>query len=236
MSLSTPQKIRRFQRALYVNAKQDPGYRFYSLYDKLYREGILLYAYRLCWQKGGAAGMDGEGFADIEAYGLTRWLGEVQEGVRAGRYEPKPVHRVWIPKPGRVGQRPLGIPCIRDRVVQTAGKLIIEPIFEADFDEAAYGYRPGRSAVQAVERVHRALLDGRREVVDADLSSYFHTIPHWALMRSVARRICDRKMLKLIKRWLKAPVEQYDEQGRRRISGAKGSSRGTPQGGSSLRY
>ena len=167
----------------------------------------------------------------IEVYGVERWLGALREEVRTGRYKPQPVRRVMIPKASGVGQRPLGIPTIRDRVVETAATLVLEPIFEADFDEAAYGYRPKRGALDAVRRVHRAIDEGHIEVVDADLSKYFDTIPHSALMRCVARRISDGKMLRLIKMWLKAPVEETDERGHRRMSGGKKATRGTPQGG-----
>jgi len=172
VSLATPAKLRTLQRALYVTAKQEPARRFHALYDKVWRNDILAHAFALSQENGGAPGVDGISFAQIEAYGVTRWLGELREEVRTGRYSPQPVRRVMIPKSGGVGQRPLGIPTIRDRVVQTAAKLVIEPIFEADFDEAAYGYRPRRSAHEAIRVVHKALDDGRTEVVDADLSQY----------------------------------------------------------------
>lgn len=230
MSLATPQKLQRLQEALYAKAKQEPAFRFYCLYDKVYREDILAHAYALNRQQGGASGVDGQTFADIEAYGLQRWLAERREELRTGRYRPQPVRRVLIPKADG-GQRPLGIPTIRDRVVQTAAKLVLEPIFEADFDEAAYGYRPHRSALQAVQQVHAALRAGRTEVVDADLSAYFDTIPHAELMRCVARRCCDRKLLHLVKMWLQVPVEQGDARGRRWRSGGQHRHRGTPQGG-----
>jgi RNA-directed DNA polymerase len=214
-----------------VKAKQEPARRFHVLYDKVWREDILAHAFALSRQNGGAPGVDGETFGGIEAYGVGRWLDELREEVRAGRYTPQPVRRVMIPKSSGVGQRPLGIPTIRDRVVQTAATLVIEPIFEADFDEAACGYRPQRSALDAVRKVHHAIDKGHTEVVDADLSQYFDTIPHQALMQCVARRISDGKMLHLVKRWLKAPVEETDERGHRRLSGGKKATRGTPQGG-----
>ena len=172
MSLATPANLRRLQRALYATAKQDPARRFHVLYDKVWREDILAHAFALSRKNGGAPGVDEVTFAQIETYGVARWLGELREEVRTGRYTPQPVRRVMIPKSGGVGQRPLGIPTIRDRGVQTAAKLVIEPIFEADFDEAAYGYRPRRSAHEAIRIVHKALDDGRTEVVDADLSQY----------------------------------------------------------------
>jgi RNA-directed DNA polymerase len=231
VSLATPEKIRTLQRALYVKAKQEPTRRFHFLYDKVWRDDILAYAYACCRANGGAPGVDGETFARIEEYGVERWLKAVREEVRTGRYKPQPVRRVMIPKPGGAGQRPLGVPTIRDRVVQAAAVLVLEPIFEADFDEAAYGYRPRRSALDAVRRVHQAIDEGHTEIVDADLSKYFDTIPHSELMTCVARRISDAKMLHLIKMWLKAPVEETDERGHRRMSGGKKATRGTPQGG-----
>ena len=175
MSLVTPEEIRKLQRALYVKAKQEPTRRFHFLYDKVWREDILAHAYALCCANGGAPGVDGETFARIEASGVERWLGALREEVRTGRYKPQPVRRVMIPKSNGVGQRPLGIPTIRDRVVQTAATLVLEPIFEADFDEAAYGYRPKRGALDAVRKVHNAIDEGHTEVVDADLSKYFDT-------------------------------------------------------------
>lgn len=231
MSLATPEKIRKLQRALYVKAKQEPARRFHFLYDKVWREDILAYAYACCRANGGAPGVDGETFARIEADGVERWLDAVREEVRTERYKPQPVKRVMIPKPGGAGQRPLGVPTIRDRVVQTAAVLVLEPIFEADFDEAAYGYRPQRSALDAVRMVHRAIDEGHTEIVDADLSKYFDTIPHSELMTCMARRVSDGKMLHLIRMWLKAPVEETDERGHRRMSGRKKVTRGTPQGG-----
>jgi RNA-directed DNA polymerase len=230
MSLTTPEKVQKLQRALFDKAKQEPTYRFYLLYDKVYREDVLAHAWALSRANGGAPGVDGQTFADVEAYGVERWLGELGEEVRRERYRPQPVRRVTIPKPGG-GERPLGIPTVRDRVVQTAAKLILEPIFEAGFDDAAYGYRPGRSAVDAVRQVHEALRSGHDQVVDADLSKYFDTIPHAELMQCLAKRISDARMLRLLKAWLKAPVEERDERGNRRMSGGKKATRGTPQGG-----
>jgi RNA-directed DNA polymerase len=231
VSLSTPEKIRRLQESLYAKAKREPDCRFHFVYDKVYRDDVLVHAYAVSRHKGGAPGVDGQTFGDVEAYGVERWLGELGEELHDGRYKPQAVRRVMIPKPGGTGERPLGIPTIRDRVVQTAAKLVLEPIFEADFDEAAYGYRPGRSAQQAVQRVHETLREGHTEVVDADVSKYFDTIPHAELMKCLARRISDGKMLRLLKMWLKVPVEERDEQGNRRMSGGKKVNRGTPQGG-----
>jgi RNA-directed DNA polymerase len=230
MSLETPDKIRTLQRKLYRKAKEEPEYRFYLLYDKIYREDILYHAYELVKFNRGSAGVDGQTFAEIESGGLGKWLTEIREELRTKRYKPQPVRRVMIPKPGG-GERPLGIPTLRDRVVQTAAKLVLEPILEADLEPCAYGYRPKRSAQDAIRKVHELLCAGYTEVVDADLSKYFDTIPHRQLMQSVARRIVDREVLRLLKAWLKAPVEERDDKGNRRMTGGKGSARGTPQGG-----
>jgi RNA-directed DNA polymerase len=231
VSLQPPEKIRRLQEALGAKAKREPSGRFHALYDKVYREDVLLHAWTTSRSKAGAPGVDGQSFADVEAYGVERWLAELGEELHKELYKPQPVRRVMIPKAGGVGERPLGIPTIRDRVVQTAAKLVLEPIFEEDFDEAAYGYRPGRTALEAVVRVHEAVQAGHTEVVDADLSQYFDTIPHADLMKCLARRISDGRMLHLLKMWLKAPVEECDELGKRRMTGGKKATRGTPQGG-----
>jgi len=230
MSLQTPEKIRSLQRKLYCKAKAEPAFRFYVLYDKIYRTDILRHAYALARANAGAAGVDEETFAQIEASGLERWLAGLREELVLKTYRPRPVRRVMIPKPGG-GERPLGIPTIRDRVVQTAAKLVLEPIFEADFEDSAYGYRPGRSGADAIKEVHRLICRGYTDVVDADLSKYFDEIPHADLLKSVARRIVDRHVLRLIKLWLKAPVEERDSGGKRRMTGGKNSTRGTPQGG-----
>jgi RNA-directed DNA polymerase len=231
MSLETPLKIRMLQRKLYQKAKEEPNYRFYLLYDKMYREDLLAHAYALAKSNQGAPGVDGQSFRDIESRGLEEWLSGVREELRAKTYRPQAVRRVMIPKPGG-GERPLGIPTIRDRVVQTAAKLLLEPIFEADFDPNAYGYRPKRSAREAIQKVHQLLCKGYTDVVDADLSKYFDSIPHSELVQCVARRIVDRDMLRLIKMWLKVPIQERDENGNPRVSGGKGSTCGTPQGGS----
>ncbi len=230
MSLETPDKIRSLQRKLYCKAKAEPGFRFYLLYDKICREDILAHAYALSRADAGAPGVDGKTFDQIETAGVEEWLAGLREDLVSKTCRPDPVRRATIPKPGG-GERPLGIPTIRDRVVQAAAKIVLEPIFEADFEDSAYGYRPRRSAVDAVKEAHRLICRGYTDVVDADLSKYFDTIPHADLLKSVARRIVDRHVLRLIKLWLKAPVEERDGDGKRRMSGGKGAKRGTPQGG-----
>jgi RNA-directed DNA polymerase len=230
MSLETPQKIRELQRKLYRKAKQEPDYRFYLLYDKVYREDILRHAYALAKANGGAPGVDEQSFQQIESQGREEWLEGLRKELHAKTYRPQPVRRVMIPRPGG-GERPLGIPTIRDRVAQTALKLVIEPIFEADLEPCAYGYRPQRSAQDAIRKVHQLVCAGYHDVVDADLSKYFDTIPHAELMQCVARRIVDRDVLHLIQMWLKAPVEERTDRGDRRMTGGKAAKQGTPQGG-----
>jgi RNA-directed DNA polymerase len=230
MSLTTPEKIRSLQRKLYVKAKAEPAFRFYLLYDKIHRADILLHAYRLARANAGAPGVDGMTFDKIEAQGLAVWLAGLREELVAKTYRPDPVRRVMIPKASGDGERPLGIATIRDRVVQTAAKIVLEPIFEADFEDTAYGYRPRRGALAAVKEVHRHLVRGNTDVVDADLSRYFDSIPHSDLLKSVARRVVDRNVLRLIKMWLRSPVEERDADGTRRMSGGKGNKLGTPQG------
>jgi RNA-directed DNA polymerase len=230
MSLATPGKIRDLQIKLYRKAKNEPGYRFYLLYDKIYREDIAAHAYELVKSNKGAPGVDGQGFEEIESRGLGEWLTGIRQELRGKTYQPQPVRRVMIPKPGG-GERPLGIPTIRDRVVQTAAKLVLEPVFEADLEPNAYGYRPKRSAQDAIREVHKLLCEGYTDVVDADLSKYFDTIPHRELLQCVARRIVDRDVLRLIKMWLTVPVEEREENGKRRLTGGKDHHCGTPQGG-----
>lgn len=230
MSLEPPEKVRKLQTALHAKAKAAPDYRFYLLYDKLYREDVLAFAYEVCRKNKGAPGVDAQSFEDIETYGVERWLGELAQELRNKTYQPQAVRRVWIPKEDGK-RRPLGIPTIRDRVVQTAAVIVLEPIFEADLQPEQYAYRPKRSALDAVCRVHRLVSTGHAEVVDADLSGYFDSIPHTELMKSVARRISDRHMLHLIKMWLEMPVEEEDERGRKaRTCRARDEHRGTPQG------
>jgi RNA-directed DNA polymerase len=229
MSLRTPSKIRELQIKLYRKAKDEPEVRFHQLYDKLYRDDVLNHAYELARANHGAAGVDGESFESIESKGWMEWMRELREELRNKTYKPQPVRRVMIEKRGG-GQRPLGIPTIRDRVAQTAAKLILEPIWEAELEPSAYGYRPKRSAQDAIRKVDELLHEGYTDVVDADLSKYFDTIPHSELMKCAARRIVDRHILHLIKMWLTVPVEERED-GERRMSGGKGQDRGTPQGG-----
>jgi len=231
MSLATPIAIRTLQRKLYHKAKAEPAFRFYLLYDKIHRGDILRHAFALARANAGAPGVDGITFAAIEAAGLEKWLAGLREELVSKTYRADPVRRVMIPKPNGEGERPLGIPTIRDRVIQTAAKIVLEPIFEADFEDSAYGYRPTRGAVDAVKEVHRLICRGYTDVVDADLSRYFDSIPHAELMKSVARRVVDRHVLRLIKMWLRAPIEERDNDGKRRIGGGKGNTCGTPQGG-----
>ena len=232
MSLVPPTKVGQLQAALHAKAKGSANYRFYALYDKVYRADVLWHAYRICQLNDGAAGVDGQTFEDIEEYGQKRWLDELEEELRTKRYHPRPVRRVDIPKPGKSGKtRPLGIPMIKDRVVMTAAMLVLEPIFEADLQPEQYAYRQQRSALDAVQHVHTLLKSRHWEVIDADLSGYFDSIPHAELMKSVARRISDRHMLRLIKMWLQAPVREIDKRGRKRqTTRNKDMGRGTPQG------
>lgn len=230
MSLITPPSVQKLQTALRDKAKGSPDFRFYALYDKVYREDVLAHAYACCKANGGAAGVDEQTFEDIEKYGRQRWLDELAKELRSRTYRPLPVRRVYIPKPDGK-QRPLGIPAVRDRVAQTAAVLVLEPIFDVDLQPEQYAYRQDRSALDAVRRVHQLLNTGHREIVDADLSGYFDSIPHAELMKTVARRIVDGAMLHLIKMWLEAPVEETDERGNtHRSTRNRDEGRGTPQG------
>ena len=225
------EKVRRLQTVLHAKAKEEPDRRFHALIDKVWREDFLAEAWRRVRRNGGSSGVDGETFADIELYGVARWLGELARELKDGTYTPKPVLQVLIPKkqPGKL--RPLGIPCIRDRVAQTSALLVLEPIFEADLQPEQYAYRPERSAHDAVQRVHSLLNRRHNEVVDCDLSNYFGEIPHAELLKSFARRISDGRMLKLIKAWLEMPVEEDDgEGGKRRTNRARKERKGIPQG------
>jgi RNA-directed DNA polymerase len=229
-NLSTPNSVQKLQMALHAKAKAEAGYRFYALYDKISREDILCRAYAQCRSNKGAPGIDGQDFADVEAYGLERWLGELALALKQETYRPDPIRRVFIPKAnGKL--RPLGISTVRDRVCMTAAMLVLDPIFEADLPPELYAYRAGRNAQQAVIEVEELLFRGHPEVVDADLADYFGSIPHTELMMSVARRIVDRRVLHLIKMWLDCPVEETDKRGRKtRTTEARDNRRGIPQG------
>jgi RNA-directed DNA polymerase len=230
MSLTTPSRVQKLQTALHAKAKESPDFRFYALYDKVYRRDVLAYAYERCKANGGAAGVDNQTFENIEAYDRERWLDELTQRLKSRTYQPQPVRRVYIPKPDGK-QRPLGIPTIRDRVAQTAAVLVLEPIFEADLQPEQYAYRADRSALDAVQHVHKLINTGHGQIVDADLSRYFDSVPHAELMGSVARRIVDGAMLQLIKMWLEAPVEETDERGNiHRSTRNRDEGRGTPQG------
>ena len=232
MALEPPIRVQKLQTALQVKAKESPGYRFYLLYDKLYRKDVLEYAYRCCKANKGAPGVDGQEFAHIEAYGGERWLGELADTLRRKTYQAEAVRRVWIPKEGNKNKlRPLGIPCILDRVVMTAAVVVLEPIFEVDMPAEQHGYRPNLSAHTVVRAVHRLINTGHTQVIEADLSGYFDSIPHAELLKSVARRVSDRHLLHLIKMWLEAPVEEDDGKGgKKRTTPNKDSGRGVSQG------
>jgi RNA-directed DNA polymerase len=229
-NLSTPKSVQKLQMALHAKAKAEAGYRFYALYDKISREDVLARAYAQCRSNKGAPGIDGQDFADVDAYGVERWLGELALALKHETYRPNPIRRVFIPKAnGKL--RPLGIATLRDRVCMTAAMLVLEPIFEADLPSEQYAYRPGRNAQQAVVEVEELLFRGHPEVVDADLADYFGSIPHADLLKSVARRIVDRRVLHLIKMWLDCPVEETDQRGRKtRTTEARDNRRGIPQG------
>jgi len=230
MSLTTLESVQKLQTALHAKAKGEPKFRFYALYDKVYRKDVLWLALRRCRSNGGVSGVDGQTFEDIEQYGEAKWLEELAEELRNKTYQPQPVRRVYIPKSDGK-QRPLGIPTIRDRVVQTAVLIVLEPIYEADLLDEQYAYRANRSALDAVRAVHRLLNTGYTDVVDADLSGYFDSIPHAELMACVARRVSDKAVLHLLKMWLVAPVEEKDTRGHvHRTTGNKDEGRGSPQG------
>ena len=230
MGLTPLLKVRKLQDALHAKAKGAPTYRFYALYDKVYRRDVLEIAWERCLENQGVAGVDGQTFEDIKEYGYGRWLDELAEELRKKTYRPQAVRRVYIPKPDGK-QRPLGIPTVKDRVVQTAVVIVLEPIFEADLQPEQYAYRSGRNALEAVQQVQALLIQGHSEVVDADLSGYFDSIPHAELMKSVARRVSDGQLLALIKMWLEMPVEETDARGRKqRTTRNRDEGKGTPQG------
>ena len=221
-SLIAPDSVRKLQTALPAKAKGSPDFRFYSLSDKVWRADVLEAAWQTVRRNGGAAGVDGETVQRIETQGVERWLGELARDLKEGSYRPGAVRQVLIPKKQAGKYRALGIPCVRDRVAQTAALVVLAPIFEADLEPEQYAYREGCSAQDAVKRVHRLLNRGHREVVDADLSNYFGEIPHAELMRSVARRVSDGRLLGWIKAWLEMPVEEDDGKGGKRRSGLEG--------------
>jgi RNA-directed DNA polymerase len=229
-NLVTPKSVQKLQTALHAKAKAEANYRFYALYDKICREDFLAHAYALCRSNKGAPGIDGQDFAAVEKYGVERWLGELALALRNDTYRSEPIRRVFIPKAnGKL--RPLGISTLRDRVCMTAMVLVLEPIFEADLPPELYAYRPGRNAQQALVEVKDLVYRGGSEVVDADLADYFGSIPHLGLIRSLARRIVDSRVLHLLKMWLECAVEEVGDNGRRtRTTMAKDTGRGIPQG------
>jgi RNA-directed DNA polymerase len=230
MNLPTSETVQKLQAALHAKAKEDSKYRFYSLYDKVYRADVMWAAWRRCRANGGVAGVDGQTFEDIETYGVQKWLEELSGQLRTKTYQPQAVRRVYIPKADGK-QRPLGIPTITDRVVETAVLVLLEPIFEADLQDEQYAYRAERSALDAVQAVHKLLNSGHTEVIDGDLSGYFDSIPHAELMQCVARRVSDKAILHLIQLWLDAPVEERDARGQvHRTTRNKDEGRGSPQG------
>ena len=223
--MSDKERVRDFQRKLYQKAKQEEGFRFYVLYDKVRLPHFLRESYKRCKANGGRAGADGMTFEDVEIYGVDKYLAEIIEELENKTYKPQPVLREYIPK-ANGKTRPLGIPVIKDRIVQMAVKLAIEPIFEADFADSSYGFRPCRSAGDAVSEIKLKHLEGKVEVFDADLSAYFDTIPHKELLQLVGKRISDKNVLHLIKMWLKAPVLENGK-----LTGGIKNKLVTPQGG-----
>jgi len=229
-NLRTPKYVQELQTTLHAKAKERSELRFHAFYDKIHHRSVLIYAYQCCRRNKGAAGTDGQTFDDIELYGVERWLGELAQQLREGTYVPKPVRRVHIPKPnGKT--RPLGIACLKDRVCQMAAMLVLEPIFEADLPPEQHAYRRNRNAQSAVKEVHSLVISGYSDIVDADLSGYFDTIPHPELMKSVARRIVDGNVLRLIRQWLAAPVEEKMRDGKvLRTTANRDNQCGIPQG------
>ena len=230
MSLAPRESVQKLQNALHAKAKGSPDYRFYALYDKMYRSDVLASAYACCKANKGVAGVDGQTFDDIETYGRDRWIGELQKELKDKSYRPSALLRGWVPKPDGK-QRPLGIPTIKDRVAQMAAVLVLNPIFEADLPPEQYAYRHQHSALDAVCHVQKLLQSGHCQVVDADLSGYFDSIPHAELLKSLSRRISDGAMMHMLKQWLCMAVEEEDGRGRRHRTTRNGDEgKGTPQG------
>lgn len=224
--MTSQERVRLLQLKLYLKAKQERSYKFYVLYDKIFLNHILEEAYKRCKSKDGNPGIDKQTFTEVEKYGREKFLEEIKEELMTRKYKPQAVKRVWIDKESG-GQRPLGIPTIKDRVVQQACKMVIEPIWEADFDESSHGFRPKRSAKGAIREIRDNLKEGKHSVYDADLSKYFDSIPHEKLLIALNTRIADPRVLHLIKLWLKVPIVEEDG----KYTGGKGSKQGTPQGG-----
>jgi RNA-directed DNA polymerase len=223
--MSSAERVQLYQRRLYLKAKQEKNFRFYVLYDKIFLHYVMTEAWKRVKANAGSAGIDGVTIEEVEKNGVDKFLTTLSEELRQQTYQPSAVKRVWIPK-ANGGQRPLGIPTIKDRVAQMACMLVIEPIFEADFEEHSYGFRPKRSAHNAIAKIKEHLKAGKTEVYDADLSKYFDTIPHDKLMIALKERVTDQRVLRLINKWLKAPV--YDDG---QYTGGKKNKVGTPQGG-----
>lgn len=224
--MSDEERVQTLQRKLYLLAKQEPKYRFYSLYDKLTIRYVLREAWLRVKANDGGPGVDGKTIEQIEKEGVEILLDQIARELQEGSYKPQAVRRQMIDK-GNGKLRPLGIPTVKDRIVQGACKLLIEPIFEADFQDSSHGFRPKRNAAGAMEQIKEALREGRHEVLDADLSSYFDTIPHDKLLILLQQRISDMRVMRLITMWLKTPVKEEDG----KITGGKSSTKGTPQGG-----
>lgn len=223
--LPPAERVRMLQEKLYCKAKQERDYKFYILYDKMFIPFMLQEGYRKVKANGGTPGIDGQNFSDIEKNGLENFLNSLGEELRKRTYQPQAVKRVWIEK-ANGGKRPLGIPTIKDRVAQAVCKMIIEPIYEADFEDSSYGFRPERSSKDAMKTIKEHLQNGKTEVLDADLSSYFDTIPHDKLMIVMRQRISDLRILELINKWLKSPIYEDGQ-----FKGGKKQKVGTPQGG-----
>jgi len=223
--LPSAERVRMLQEKLYCKAKQERDFKFYILYDKMFIPFMLQEGYAKVKANGGSPGIDGQNYTDIEKYGLEKFLQELGEELRKRTYKPQAVKRVWIEK-ANGGKRPLGIPTIKDRIAQAVCKMILEPIFEADFEDSSYGFRPERSSKDAMKAIKNYLHEGKTEVLDADLSSYFDTIPHDKLMIVLKQRITDPRILDLIEKWLKSPI--YEDG---KFTGGKKTKVGTPQGG-----